>query len=238
MCKPVIIHKAGRTKAGASAATSHTAALAGEAAVWSGMLRQAGAIEARSQEELLDLLVASSLLERPRGRRVAVAGGGGGRSVQSADACEAEGLALPPLPSEIRTQVADRAEGLANWVCNPVDQSILAGSGLSSTALLAMIAASGAYDLGIANVGEEWFLGRPEAEARLRHACARLREAIGDAPIPIAVVLGSTETSTAWQRALIDSIRDELIEAGLAVFPTVERAAFALGRVAPAETQP
>ena len=238
VCKPVIIHKAGRTKAGASAATSHTAALAGEAAVWSGMLRQAGAIEARSQEELLDLLVASSLLERPRGRRVAVAGGGGGRSVQSADACEAEGLALPPLPSEIRTQVADRAEGLANWVCNPVDQSILAGSGLSSTALLAMIAASGAYDLGIANVGEEWFLGRPEAEARLRHACARLREAIGDAPIPIAVVLGSTETSTAWQRALIDSIRDELIEAGLAVFPTVERAAFALGRVAPAETQP
>ena len=104
--------------------------------------------------------------------------------------------------------------------------------------MVAMIAASGAYDLGIANVGEEWFLGRPEAEARLRHACARLREAIGDAPIPIAVVLGSTETSTAWQRALIDSIRDELIEAGLAVFPTVERAAFALGRVAPAETQP
>ena len=236
--KPVVIHKAGRTAAGASAAASHTAALAGEAAVWSGMLRQAGAIEARSQEQLLDLLIASSLLEGPHGRRAAVAGGGGGRSVQSADACEAEGLALPSLPADVRAQVSGRAAGLAEWVRNPVDQSILAGSGLSSTGLLAMMAASGAYDLGIANIGEEWFLGRPDAESRLRHACTRLQEMVAAAPIPMAVVLGSTETAVAWQRTLIDSIRDELTADGIAVFPTVERAAFALGRVAPAGARP
>ena len=231
--KPVVIQKAGRSAEGAGAAASHTAALAGEAAVWSGMLRQAGAIEARSQEQLLDLLVAASLLARPRGRRAAVAGGGGGRSVQSADACAEQGLALPPLPPDVRARVAERAPALADWVRNPVDQSILAGSGLSANGMLAMMAESGAYDLGIANVGEEWFLGRPEAEARLRHACTRLREAIVAAPVPVAVVLGATEMTAAWQRALIDSVRDELIEAGLAVFPTVERAAFALGRLAP-----
>ena len=96
-----------------------------------------------------------------------------------------------------------------------------------------MMAASGSYDLGIANVGEEWFLGRPEAESRLRHACKRLREAVGASPVPIAVVLGATEMTVDWQRTLIDSVRDDLIEAGLAVFPTVERAAFALGKLAP-----
>ena len=231
--KPVIIQKAGRSAEGARAAASHTAALAGEAAIWAGMLRQAGAIEARSQEQLLDLMVAASLLQRPRGRRVAVAGGGGGRSVQSADACAEQGLALPPLPADVRERVAERAPALADWLRNPVDQSILAGSGLSANGLLAMMAASGGYDIGIANVGEEWFLGRPEAESRLRHACTRLREAVGASPVPIAVVLGATEMTVDWQRALIDSVRDDLIEAGLAVFPTVERAAFALGRLAP-----
>ena len=103
--KPVIIQKAGRSAEGAGAAASHTAALAGEAPIWSGMLRQAGAIEARSQEQLLDLMIGASLLARPRGRRAAVAGGGGGRSVQSADACAGEGLALPPLPADVRERV-------------------------------------------------------------------------------------------------------------------------------------
>ena len=231
--KPVIIQKAGRSAEGAGAAASHTAALAGEAPIWSGMLRQAGAIEARSQEQLLDLMIGASLLARPRGRRAAVAGGGGGRSVQSADACAGEGLALPPLPADVRERVAERAPALADWLRNPVDQSILAGSGLSANGLLAMMAGSGAYDVGIANVGEEWFLGRPEADRRLRHACTRLREAVTESPIPIAVVLGATETTVDWQRTLIDSVREELIEAGLAVFPTVERAALALGRLAP-----
>ncbi|MCY3882132.1 MAG: CoA-binding protein [Chloroflexi bacterium] len=231
--KPVVIQKAGRSAEGAGAAASHTAALAGQAAIWSGMLRQAGAIEAHSQEQLLDLMVGASLLERPGGRRVAVAGGGGGRSVQSADACAAQELALPPLPADVRERVAERAPTLADWVRNPVDQSILAGSGLSANGLLAMMAGSGAYDAGIANVGEEWFLGRPEAEGRLRHACTRLREAIEASPIPVAVVLGATEMTVGWQRELIDSVREELIEMGLAVFPTVERAALALGRLAP-----
>ncbi|HCV00631.1 MAG TPA: hypothetical protein DGL25_05465 [Dehalococcoidia bacterium] len=231
--KPVFIQKAGRSEEGAIAAASHTAALAGESAIWSSMLRQAGAMEAHSQEQLLDLMVAGSLLARPQGRRIAVAGGGGGRSVQSADACASQGLTLPPLSPDVTEYVTEHAPNLANWVRNPVDQSILAGSGLSANAILAKMASSGTYDVGIANVGEEWFLGRPNAGARLRHACKRLRETIATSPIPIAIILGATELSTEWQRQLIDSVRDEFIESELAVFPTIERAAFALGRLAP-----
>jgi acyl-CoA synthetase (NDP forming) len=92
--KPVVILKAGRTAAGARSAVSHTAALAGSHAVWWGALRQAGALQVDTLEEAIDMLAAFSFLRRPRrlgGRRVGVVGGGGGRSVQSADACAEAG---------------------------------------------------------------------------------------------------------------------------------------------------
>lgn len=229
--KPVIIHKAGRTAAGARSAASHTAALAGALDIWSTAIRQAGAVEVRSQEQLLDLMIGASLMPLPKGRRVAVVGGGGGRSVQSADACEEQGLAVEPLADALRERVRERAPQLADWVGNPVDQSILAGSGLSSNGLLQMMIESGDYDLAIANVGEEWFFGRPDAESRLRHACERLIGIATGSPIPVAVVLGATETREAWQRELVDSIRDQFVDASVAVFPTPERAALALGQL-------
>ncbi len=231
--KTVIIHKAGRTKAGAKSAASHTAALAGATELWSAALKQAGAIEARSQEQLIDLMLAASLMGlRPgagTGRRVAVVGGGGGRSVQSADACEENGLEVRPLPDAVREQVRERAPQLADWVGNPVDQSILAGAGVSSNGLLQMMLESGEYDLAIANVGEDWFFGRPEAGERLRHACNRLQAIATGSGKPVAVVLGPTENQIAWQRELVDSVRDEFVGAGVAVYPSVERAAWTLG---------
>lgn len=230
--KPVIIHKAGRTSAGARSAASHTAALAGAAELWSAALRQAGAIEARSQEQLIDLVVGASLLRGTPGRRVAVVGGGGGRSVQSADACEENGLEVVPLPPTVREQVRAKAPVLADWIANPVDQSILAGSGLSSNGLLDLMLASAEYECAIANVGEDWFFGRPDAEERLRYACGRLAAIVAAAPKPVAVVLGPTETAVPWQRELVDSVRDDLVAKGAAIFPSVERAAFVLGRLA------
>jgi acyl-CoA synthetase (NDP forming) len=229
--KPVIIHKAGRTSAGARSAVSHTAALAGSAQLWSAAIRQAGAIEARDQVQLLDLMVGASLLKGAFGPKVAVVGGGGGRSVQSADACEEHGLRVVTLPAPVRDRVRERSSQLADWIGNPVDQSILAGSGLSSNGLLELMLASDAYDVAIANVGEDWFFGRPDAPERLQHACKRLTEIVTGSNKPVAVVLGATETPTAWQRELVDSVRDQFTRAGVAVFPTVERAAFTLARL-------
>lgn len=123
---------------------------------------------------------------------------------------------------------------LAGWVRNPVDQSILAGSGLSSNRLLGWMLESDAYDFGIANVGEEWFLGRPDAESRLAHACDRLTEIVKEASKPVAVVLGVTETPVPWQREVVDGVRAAFLAEGVAVYPTVERAAAALGRLVPA----
>jgi len=229
--KPVIIHKAGRTKAGARSAASHTAALAGTAELWSTVLKQAGAHEARNQEQLLDLMLGASLLSEANGRNIAIVGGGGGRSVQSADAAEENGFTVVPLPQDVREKVREKAPQLADWVGNPVDQSILAGSGLSSNGLLELMLESPQYDLAIANVGEDWFFGRPDAGERLKHACNRLAQICEGAAKPVAVVLGATETANAEHRAVVDQVRDDFAARGIAVYPSVERAAWALGRL-------
>ncbi|MEO8539432.1 MAG: CoA-binding protein [bacterium] len=230
--KPVIIHKAGRTNAGARSAASHTAALAGAAELWSTVLKQAGALEARNQEQLLDLMLGAEMLPTSAGRNIAIVGGGGGRSVQSADAGEENGFTVVPLPDDVREKVRAKAPGLADWVGNPVDQSILAGSGLSSNGLLELMLESPAYDLAIANVGEDWFFGRPDAGERLKHACNRLAQICEKSAKPVAVVLGATETNNREHRQVVDDVRDDFATRGIPVYPSVERAAWALGRLA------
>ena len=56
--KPVIVMKVGRSRAGSAAVSSHTAALAGEDAIYDAVLRQYGAYRARSTEEMLDIAYA------------------------------------------------------------------------------------------------------------------------------------------------------------------------------------
>src|SRR5439155_1277145 len=77
-----------------------------------------------------------SYLRRGRGTRLAMVGAGGGRSVLTADLCEELGLSVPPLPEDVERKVAEKAPELAGWVTNPVDQSILAGSGLGGARVL------------------------------------------------------------------------------------------------------
>ncbi|OFW48855.1 MAG: hypothetical protein A2146_08030 [Actinobacteria bacterium RBG_16_67_10] len=233
--KPVVIMKGGRTGAGARSAASHTAALAGSREVWRGALRQAGALLVDTQEELIDLLVAFSLLRRPAGatgRRVGIVGGGGGRAVQAADACTDEGLIVPPLSGDIRAVLRERAPQLWDWVGNPVDQSILAGAGrgVSGASILELMLESPEYDLLIANVGEDWVLGRPDAGERLRHIVERFAEIGKRSQKPIAFVLGSADSPDEARWRAVEGARSLLVEAGLAAFPTVERAAWALGR--------
>jgi acyl-CoA synthetase (NDP forming) len=233
--KPVVIMKGGRTSAGARSAVSHTAALAGSAEVWGAALRQAGALQVNTQEELIDLLVAFSLLPKPGaapGRRVGAVGGGGGRAVQCADACVEQGLTVPPLADSIRDQLRERAPALAGWVGNPVDQSILAGagSGASGASILEMMSESDDYDLLIANVGEDWVLGRPDAAERLSHITKRFGEIGKGSAKPIVYVIGPADAPDEPRWRAVEGARAQLVEAGLATFPTVERAALALSR--------
>ncbi|UCD85254.1 MAG: CoA-binding protein, partial [Deltaproteobacteria bacterium] len=86
--KPVIVLKAGRGVAGTRAVASHTASLAGSLRIWEGVMNQAGAVQANTLEEGIDLAVSFCFLPPFSGRRVGIVGGGGGKSVLSADEWE------------------------------------------------------------------------------------------------------------------------------------------------------
>jgi acetate---CoA ligase (ADP-forming) len=127
--KPILALKAGTSRAGARAASSHTAALAGSDAAVETLFRSAGVLRARSLEELVDVATLLSSQPLPRGRRVAVLTNAGGLGILCADACDAAGLELPELASETRQALAAVLPREAS-VENPVD---LLGSATGET---------------------------------------------------------------------------------------------------------
>ena len=118
--KPILAMRSGTSRAGARAASSHTAALAGSDAAVEALFWQAGVLRARTLEELLDAAVFFSTQPLPRGNRVAVVTNAGGLGILCADACEAAGLSLPPLAPETVAALARVAPAEASSA-NPVD---------------------------------------------------------------------------------------------------------------------
>jgi acetyltransferase len=123
--KPIVVLKGGRSAAGARAAASHTASLAGNHELVRGALEQAGVFQADDFFELVDL---ARTLER--GFTLAGPGSGkprvgvftfsGAAGIVTADHLEASGLTLADLAPETR----QRLEKLSPpWmpVNNPVD---------------------------------------------------------------------------------------------------------------------
>ena len=95
--KPIVAVKAGRSRAGARAASSHTGALASSDAVADALFRQSGVIRTGTIEELFDVAALIAHQPIPRGPRVAILTNAGGPGIMAADACEAHGLELPAL---------------------------------------------------------------------------------------------------------------------------------------------
>jgi acetyl-CoA synthetase (ADP-forming) len=95
--KPVVVMKAGATEAGARAAQSHTASLAGSDLIAEAALKQCGVIRVEQVVELVDVCQALLSQPLPRGRRVGVLSTGGGGAVMAGDALMRQGLELPQL---------------------------------------------------------------------------------------------------------------------------------------------
>ncbi len=98
--KPVVAYKSGKTEAGAKAAVSHTASIAGSDAIFEGICKQAGIIRARNLHHLFNLGAAFLNQPLPKGRRICVITAGGGWGVMGADECVSHGLEMAPLSDE------------------------------------------------------------------------------------------------------------------------------------------
>jgi acetyl coenzyme A synthetase (ADP forming)-like protein len=99
--KPIVVLKAGRTSAGARAASSHTGALAGNDKIYEDVFKQSGVIRARSLRDLLEYARAIPKLPTPKGENVVIITGAGGSGVLLSDACVDNNLMLMAMPPDL-----------------------------------------------------------------------------------------------------------------------------------------
>lgn len=233
--KPTVILKGGRSPAGSRSAASHTASLSGSRRIWETAISQAGALEARGLDELIDLVVAFSFLPAGLGRRVGIIGGGGGRSVLAADEAEEEGLEVISLPPAIRKQVKTRAPQLLGWLTNPVDCSILHWSQLTFEDVFGMMTRSRQFDVVIANISLEAPFSEPQWKANIAREIAAAIQASQKKSKPVVAVLRNADLGAGdmgnprWN--FIAEMRQRLVAAQVPVYPTIARAARAIRKV-------
>jgi acetate---CoA ligase (ADP-forming) len=120
--KPLIVNKIGKTDAGARAAASHTAALAGSYSAFQAIAHRYGVIEGSQVEEMVD--IANGFMcwrdRLPRGRRIGICTGSGGGGAWLSDACMSAGLDVPTLDAATRA-VLDPLLPSYGTSQNPVD---------------------------------------------------------------------------------------------------------------------
>lgn len=97
--KPIVVLKAGKSEKGKKAAATHTAALASEKEVYSGIFKQVGLIEADSVRQMFQ--IAHILEKYPNlGKRACIVTNAGGPGVLTSDYCEENKIELPNIPQE------------------------------------------------------------------------------------------------------------------------------------------
>ncbi|MCW5694276.1 MAG: acetate--CoA ligase family protein [Pseudolabrys sp.] len=117
--KPVVVVKVGRTALGMAAAASHTAALAGDDAVFDALFRQHGAWRADTIDEFFDVAHGLAVSGLPANKKVGLLTVSGGVGVMMADHAEQAGLDVAALPEAAQDVIRGRVPLAATH--NPVD---------------------------------------------------------------------------------------------------------------------
>lgn len=234
--KPVIVLNGGLTESGARAVASHTGSLATSESVWDAFYKQTGAIRADSLAELVDITVAFYYMKPMRGRRVALMGSGGGVAVGSADAFAREGLETPTLTEATQRQLREFVPRAGASVRNPLD----AGAAMRDPKLLdrtlELLVADPNIDAVLLNFALDFLMAfqqRPGSQHLDKIDSQKLSEfarnnAYGK---PLALITDSLGYNGESEKAKMDT-QKVFFESGIAVFPTIQRAARALRKFA------
>ena len=225
--KPVVIWKGGVTEAGARATASHTASLATSNEVWNAVVRQAGAIATESLDETIDVLKALLRCKPSTGRGMGLLAMTGGQSVVITDAFVRAGLDVPLLTDASYTELAGFFNVIGGSYKNPLDIGGTIGFGGQHEQLkrlLDILEADANVDAIAMELASGFLARRWQADPASLDPLLDLLVAHQDRSAkPLVTILhpGHLEEVTAKARARV-------VERGLAVFPSFERAARAL----------
>ncbi|MCP4672643.1 MAG: CoA-binding protein [Desulfobacula sp.] len=122
--KPVIVLKAGKSKKGIEAASSHTASLAGDYRVFSQIMNQYSIAEADNEFELTSFCESLSCYSKAMDGNIGIISLSGGHGVLAVDGCEQHGLSIPVIEQKIMDIIKEKlSPEIQNIVCleNPMD---------------------------------------------------------------------------------------------------------------------
>lgn len=118
--KPILALKAGRSAAGASAASSHTGSLAGADKAANALLMQSGVIREYSLKNLFSTAKVFATSPIPNGDRVAIITNSGGPGIMATDAICEYGLQMAKISDATKDKLRSFLPAAAS-VKNPVD---------------------------------------------------------------------------------------------------------------------
>lgn len=215
--KPIVMVKAGRSAAGAEAAASHTGALAAPDAVVDSALAAAGIARVADIDALLDAGTAIASGKEMQGDRVAIITTSGGSGILAADALDASSLNLAVLQAETVADLEQIVPSYGN-ATNPVDvtAAVMAESGLFERCVNRL-----AQDADVDAIIACFAVLVGDDVARIAHALEAASVASG---LPV-VAARTGSASLAPEGSAI------LAAAGIATYPTPERAVRALEAV-------
>jgi acyl-CoA synthetase (NDP forming) len=132
---PVVVWKGGMTEAGARATFSHTGSLATPAAMWSSMVRQAGAASVSSLDAMLDAVEMLARGRRVDGKRMGLVAMTGGQSVVITDTFAGAGLEIPALSQASYDELQSFFNIIGGSYRNPLDAGGTIGVGVATSNL-------------------------------------------------------------------------------------------------------
>ncbi len=232
--KPIIVIKGGKGIAGSRAASSHTAAIAGEQNLWKIALKQSGAIEVSDLDEMLNLLLLFYNLSPIYGNRAAIMGGGGGKAVIAADLAEAQGIIVPPLSADIKNKLKSIVPGLWDWLSNPLDTSIWGDEGIKLGEIPRLFLESPDYDFLIIQSSEDNPMADDIWAYIMKMNTAMILNNFDKKGKPVIAVMPrarySEYPSDKFRLNVIQEEKAQLINAGVPVFDSTLEAVKALGK--------
>jgi acetyl coenzyme A synthetase (ADP forming)-like protein len=117
---PIVAVKAGRSRAGVAAASSHTAAIASSDEAVGALFAHCGVVRVDTVEDLFDTAEVLTSQPLPGGPRVGIVTNAGGPGVLAADACGPLGLEVPELSVQLQATLRSVQPAAAS-VHNPMD---------------------------------------------------------------------------------------------------------------------
>jgi len=213
--KPILAIKAGRTREGSVAVSSHTGTLIDQAAMATAMFKKAGVVEFHDSEQMIKTGIALSTQDPPPGNRIGMVTNTGGPGIQMVDEAVDKGLELAKWSEAGRKRLEESLYAEAS-LGNPVDVVATGGPDHYFAAVDTLLKEDG-VDMALV-----FFVTAPFVD--LDAIAARIKEATDASSKPVVMVV---ETYSKYY-GLIHKLR----ESGLPVYEFAEDGARSLAAMA------